>query len=190
MSAWFHRLVTSHGWYALAPFAYDETSQTLLRVHQLPGTAPFTLAVRAAGDQPAWVAGAALTPAQRAEVEAAVRHMLSLHWPLDELYVLVRDLPRYRWVAEQAMGRLLVSPSVWEDLAKTLMTTKPPGRRPARRWRACVRWASRWTKGVTPSPRRSASPPCRPMNWRRIVALATAPPTCTNWPSASAAARM
>ncbi|HEX2907254.1 MAG TPA: hypothetical protein VHO69_10370, partial [Phototrophicaceae bacterium] len=40
-----------------------------------------------------------------------------------ELYELVREHPRYQWIEMVKAGRMLSSPTVWEDLAKTLLTT-------------------------------------------------------------------
>jgi 3-methyladenine DNA glycosylase/8-oxoguanine DNA glycosylase len=126
----FHFLTTvqSHGWHALPPFRYDDETGRLERVHRLTdGRAaritveadgsirrPSSLLVRAEGE---------IYPTDIAEVNHAIRQVLSLHWEMGAFYELLRSLPGYEWVEQSAAGRLMRSPTVWEDLVKTLLTT-------------------------------------------------------------------
>jgi N-glycosylase/DNA lyase len=52
-----------------------------------------------------------------------VRHTLRLDDDLSGLYRSIEGHPRLKWVAEKGAGRLLRSPTVWEDLVKTICTT-------------------------------------------------------------------
>ena len=51
------------------------------------------------------------------------RHILRLDDNLDEFYKLVKSERRLAWISEQNAGRLLRSPTVFEDLVKTVCTT-------------------------------------------------------------------
>jgi len=118
------RTVMSHGWCQLAPTAYDEASRTLHRTLLLPDAGPLTVSVREKGArlEASWgrVEG---TCADRVEVKRALRRMLALDDDLTGLYDACARHPDLAWVPASGMGRLLRSPDVFEDLAKTLATT-------------------------------------------------------------------
>ena len=61
--------------------------------------------------------------AARNEMQIAVRRMFNLESNLQPFHDSLRKNPDYAWVAEHSLGRLLAAPTVWENLAKTLMTT-------------------------------------------------------------------
>jgi len=121
----FRATLYSHGWLELAPFGHDEGLTTLERLHRLGEGRVVHLAIRDAGERGLEVehGGGRLKKAERAEIEAAVRHIFHLELELTEFYELLRGEERYAWVLEHGAGRLLRSPTVWEDLAKTLLTT-------------------------------------------------------------------
>ncbi|HVT20933.1 MAG TPA: hypothetical protein VHE57_06065 [Mycobacteriales bacterium] len=116
------RVVRSHGWCGLAPGAYDEPRRIFHRTLALPDAGPLTVRITQP-DGPgtalvvSWgrVAG---TRADRAAVRAQVAHMLALDTDLTALH---RVAPK--WVRDVDGGRLLRSPTVWEDLARMLATT-------------------------------------------------------------------
>jgi len=66
-----------------------------------------------------------LSPRQQEQVKQAVRHMLSLDFPLDEFVAMceVREARPLLRLARQGWGRMFRSPSYWEDAVKTLCTT-------------------------------------------------------------------
>jgi N-glycosylase/DNA lyase len=67
--------------------------------------------------------GATAPPgAQRAELAADIRRMLRLDEDLSSFYAVAAADPALAWVATGA-GRMLRSPSVFEDLVKTICTT-------------------------------------------------------------------
>ena len=119
--------VLSHGWCVLPPFAYDEASATLSRWERLSDGSIVQLALRKGEDAETVdvdVSGLdALSAAQADEIRVVVARILSFEQPLQAFYDLVRDRPAYAWVERAGAGRMLVSPMVWEDLAKTLLTT-------------------------------------------------------------------
>jgi 3-methyladenine DNA glycosylase/8-oxoguanine DNA glycosylase len=127
----FRTTLRSHGWIALAPFGHDEAVATLWRVQRLANGAVVRLTVTEVSP----AAGAATleaeiegltgpaTTRQRREVAAAVRRIFNLDLELAAFYHRLRDEPAYAWVERAGAGRLLRSPTVWEDLTKILMTT-------------------------------------------------------------------
>lgn len=120
-----HRTAMSHGWCSLAPTAYDEGRHVLHRTLALPDAGPLTVSVRQRADgrlEASWgrVEGSC---ADRVAIKAALRRMLALDDDLSELYAACAADAGTSWVCELGVGRLLRSPSVFEDLVKTLTTT-------------------------------------------------------------------
>ena len=64
-----------------------------------------------------------LTPELEAEFSAAVRRMLSIDSDLGEFYSAMSAHEGYQWLEAERCGRILACPSLWEDLAKVLLTT-------------------------------------------------------------------
>lgn len=118
------RAVMSHGWCQLAPTAYDERTRTLHRTLLLPDAGPLTVSVRERGDrlEASWGRTKGSCD-DRVEVKRALRRMLALDDDLTGLYDACARHPDLAWVPGSGMGRLLRSPDLFEDLAKTLATT-------------------------------------------------------------------
>ncbi len=114
--------VLSHGWCTLLPFSYDEQG-TLTRVQKLRGGQIVRFDLR--DDESGLVVTSAvdLLPEQQAEIGAVVVRCLSFDHDLSPFHDLIRAHPDYQWIETVGAGRMLVSPTVWEDLAKTLLTT-------------------------------------------------------------------
>ena len=116
----FRATVYSHGWSELAPFALDEENWHLSYV--------FSDGKRA-------VSGVIFEEGRRLRVELAngsikdekiladVRHSLRLDDDLDEFYASIAADEQMAWMAHYRAGRLVRSPTVWEDLVKTMCTT-------------------------------------------------------------------
>jgi N-glycosylase/DNA lyase len=110
----FWRTVNSHGLNDLLPNRIDNEARTLeLTLH--PG--PQTVVVREARPGVATIEGRA----PRAVCEV-VRHVLRLDEDLSELYALLAEDPHLAWTTIGA-GRLMRSPTVFEDVVKTICTT-------------------------------------------------------------------
>jgi N-glycosylase/DNA lyase len=118
------RIVMSHGWCQLAPTAYDDDRRVLHRTLDLPDAGPLTVSVheRSGRLEASWgrVKG---TCDDRIAVKAQLRRMLAMDDDLTELYEHCRTVPTLAWVPASGLGRMLRSPTVFEDLAKTLATT-------------------------------------------------------------------
>lgn len=118
--------VRSHGFYDLAPWSYDAGRGVLSRPLRLAGGRVVLAAVRAR--QRRLVAQVeSLRPLgarDAAEVSRQLRICLALDEDLGPFYARVRAIePSLRWAAERGAGRLLRSPTVFEDALKTLCTT-------------------------------------------------------------------
>jgi N-glycosylase/DNA lyase len=110
------------GWYDLPPFELIAEDR-LARVLEVGGDAPVTVFVRGGGAGLKVSAPARLGAGARARVERDVRHIFRLDDRLEEFYARVGGDPDFGWVARDGAGRLLRSPTVYEDLVKSVMTT-------------------------------------------------------------------
>jgi 3-methyladenine DNA glycosylase/8-oxoguanine DNA glycosylase len=68
------------------------------------------------------VLGSSLSPAQAERALAAVRHVLRLDADLSPFYALAAEDPDLAWTVAGA-GRMIRSPTVFEDVVKTICTT-------------------------------------------------------------------
>ncbi len=124
----FRQTVCSHGWCLLPPFSYDDRERVLRRVEKLATGRAVRLCISSTDDKTSVqvLAEPDSGPLRRADcraIEQLVRVCLNIEQDIGPFYKAIRGMPRYRWVARAGAGRLLLSPTVWEDLAKTLLTT-------------------------------------------------------------------
>ncbi len=133
----------SHGWVQLPPFDWDADLGLLARVERLSGGRVVALRVReerggvrvevvgraaegvvdevgrTAVNRPCWD----LTAAEGREVVDGVRWMLQLDRDLSAFYALARHEPPLVHLEREAKGRILRSPTLFEDVVKTILTT-------------------------------------------------------------------
>ncbi len=121
----FCQTVESHGWRMLAPYSWDADSATLSYVYQTATGEVQRLQLREteAGIALSLPDRPSLSPALRSELTAAVTRMLNLDWDLRPFYQAMRAYEGYAWLEADGHGRILICPSIWEDLAKVLLTT-------------------------------------------------------------------
>ena len=119
----FERTLSSHGWCQLAPFEFVDR-RTLVRVLD-PGDGGAPLAAVIRGDRAALRVSTPRRLGKRAaaRVVGDVRHMFRLDEDLGRFYEAVSGDPDFAWVARDGAGRLLRSPTVFEDLVKSICTT-------------------------------------------------------------------
>src|ERR671932_766400 len=118
----FKRTLISHGWYDLLPFEWVDNA-TLVRVLDAGGAAPVTVTSRGNGRALRVSTPRRLGRRALARVERDVRHIFRLDERLTEFYEAVAGDPDFAWIASDGAGRLLRSPTVFEDLVKSVMTT-------------------------------------------------------------------
>ena len=118
------RTIVSHGFVGLPPMRYDEEARTLEITIPLDGARPRTVVVGpAAGGRAAiQVLGPRAGDRVRRLVLARVEHVLRLDEDLSGFYALAETDPDLAWAAHGA-GRMLRSPTVFEDVVKTICTT-------------------------------------------------------------------
>jgi 3-methyladenine DNA glycosylase/8-oxoguanine DNA glycosylase len=114
------RTLLSHGCAELPPSRITPDGGELVTAVALDGAA-VDLRVADAGDAEAVVEGAGSAP--RDAVLATVRGMLRLDLDLSGFYERAAGDPALAWVADAGAGRMMRSPTVFEDLVKTLCTT-------------------------------------------------------------------
>jgi 3-methyladenine DNA glycosylase/8-oxoguanine DNA glycosylase len=122
----FKRTVLSHGWCQLLPFEFDQDRWELRRVLEWPEQGGRACTIRIKGTKRAVRVSTdaqRLTASAKAKIERDVRHMLRLDEELKDFYGAVLDDPEFSWIAREGAGRLLRSPTVFEDLVKSLCTT-------------------------------------------------------------------
>ncbi|MCU1291139.1 MAG: HhH-GPD family protein [Acidobacteria bacterium] len=118
----FEYTIFSHGWSDLSPFRLNKENQTLSGVFvDRNGENPVSAVISEAGGNLRVRVFADKFDEEK--ILRDVRHCLRLDDDLSEFYELVKKEKSTRWIAEVNAGRLLRSPTVYEDLVKTLCTT-------------------------------------------------------------------
>ena len=118
------RGIQSHGLVDLPPMRIDSGQRTLEITVPLPASKPRTVLIGEGGPGKARVAVAGRAPGKRQadEIVAAVSHVLRLDEDLSGFYALAAADPDLAWVTTGA-GRLVRSPTVFEEVVKTICTT-------------------------------------------------------------------
>jgi 3-methyladenine DNA glycosylase/8-oxoguanine DNA glycosylase len=118
------RTLVSHGVADLPPSSVDEERRRLVTTVPLAGQRARTLLLSQAGGGRARVEvlGPALGAHGRERVSDVLRAMLNLDEDLSGFYEVAARDPALAWVTRGA-GRMLRSPTVFEDVAKTICTT-------------------------------------------------------------------
>jgi len=118
----FSSVVHSHGWYQLAPFSFDEDTNTLSRILQLSNGRVIELKLRD-GKDGVEVETDKLNKTERKEVTDAITWMFGLNMDFSNFYTVSRLEPKLAHAKKQALGRVLRSPTLFEDVIKTILTT-------------------------------------------------------------------
>src|SRR5215212_2029493 len=119
----FRRTVASHGWYQLLPFALDAKKWQLSRVMDLGAKPPATIFMTGRKNHVRVNTSRPLTKAETAIALRDARHILRLDDNLEDFYLTTGSDPEFAWIGEQGAGRMLRSPTVFEDLVKMICTT-------------------------------------------------------------------
>jgi len=118
----FLSVINSHGWRQLAPFSYDEAAHILGYTLRLSNARVIELmlcdekdGVRIETDK--------LKKSEQNEVADAVNWMFGLDMNFSRFYTASRLEPKLVRARKLALGRLLRSPALFEDVIKTIFTT-------------------------------------------------------------------
>jgi len=118
--------VWSSGWCGLAPFSFEEEKQTLSRVQRLTsGKIVHATVMQKERGTLTIVAEShkQLDSADVEELESIVKTCLRLDEDLSALYTILEEHHEFRWVREIGAGRSIRSPTVFEDVVKTICST-------------------------------------------------------------------
>jgi 3-methyladenine DNA glycosylase/8-oxoguanine DNA glycosylase len=119
----FHSVVNSHGWVQLAPFRFDEDSRTLFYTDSLANGRVLEYAMREAPKGVRVETRDGLGKTERNEIAEKVTWMLGLDLDFSSFYKAARAEPKLRGAKRLARGRVLRSPTFFEDVLKTILTT-------------------------------------------------------------------
>jgi 3-methyladenine DNA glycosylase/8-oxoguanine DNA glycosylase len=115
-------VVRSHGWIQMAPFA-ETPDHGLLYVIRLTTGKVLLFDVHTVGTDLKVSATEILDEAEQAELSRTVTWMLDLDQDFTEFYALARQEPKLARMVERQAGRVLRSPTLFEDVIRTLLTT-------------------------------------------------------------------
>ncbi|RPJ28150.1 MAG: DNA-3-methyladenine glycosylase 2 family protein [Chloroflexi bacterium] len=118
----FLSVVNSHGWRQLAPFSYEEDAYTLAYILRLSNGRVVELKLRD-GVEGVLVETEKLAKTERKEVAEKVTWMFGLDMDFSLFYIASRLEPKLASVKKRALGRVLRSPTLFEDVIKTILTT-------------------------------------------------------------------
>ena len=119
----FRRTVLSHGWCDLAPFSASTDGRTVRTVVALPLRGARSLEVSSGRRAIVIDSPGPADAATRRALTAAARRILAVDVDLGPFHDAVRADDRFRWIAETRTGRMLRSPTAWEDVVKLVLTT-------------------------------------------------------------------
>ncbi|HVI71226.1 MAG TPA: hypothetical protein VM656_07040, partial [Pyrinomonadaceae bacterium] len=119
----FRRTVASHGWYGLLPFTLDADKWRLTRVIDVGKKPPVTIVLTGRKNHVHIDTSRPLNKSETDIVLRDTRHILRLDDDLQSFYLATENDPEFSWIGEQGAGRLLRSPTVFEDLVKMICTT-------------------------------------------------------------------
>lgn len=119
----FNSVVKSHGWLQLAPFRFDEASRFLFYTDRLANGR--VIEYRIAEDPRGVKVGITgrLGKSEQNEIAEKVAWMFGLDQDFSTFYKAARREPRLRKAQKLAHGRVLRSPTFFEDVLKTILTT-------------------------------------------------------------------
>ncbi len=118
----FHEAVTSHGWYALAPFKYD-AEQAVLSFVFIESETQRPVTVEVHGQDSELEIKYRWGLRNDNKIADLVKHILRIDEDFSKFYEKADRYEPIAWARTSFSGRLLRSPTVFEDMVKTLCTT-------------------------------------------------------------------
>ncbi|MEW6083463.1 MAG: hypothetical protein AB1607_02605 [Chloroflexota bacterium] len=118
----FQSVVDSHGWRQLAPFRFDDATSTLFYVDYLKSNR--VIEYRISGTREGLnVETEKLTKLEQTEATEKITWMFGLDMEFSDFYAATGAEPKLARAKKQALGRVLRSPTLFEDVIKTILTT-------------------------------------------------------------------
>jgi 3-methyladenine DNA glycosylase/8-oxoguanine DNA glycosylase len=120
----FRQTVRSHGWSALLPFEWEPESSSLGRVfHKDETGGAVHVSLSQEGGHIHIRSSEKLDKRSREKILKEVGHLLRFDDDLSEFYRMAKSEKSLAWIAKYKAGRIMRSPTVFEDLVKTICTT-------------------------------------------------------------------
>ncbi len=121
----FWHTVYSHGWCVLAPFYVDRERKKFGRLLSLHDSTLVLCWITSKGNALHIDASSKkqLTNEHRREITSQVRQCLRLDEDLSGFYAITRSKSQFQWISNLRTGRLLRSPTAFEDVVKMICTT-------------------------------------------------------------------
>ncbi|WP_067836298.1 DNA-3-methyladenine glycosylase family protein [Amphibacillus sediminis] len=122
----FYATVTDHGWYRLSPFDFDHDKKVLSRVEELSTGKIVFVSIQHRLNSlivDLEYIDDVLSPVEEQEIEEKIKWIFRLDEDFDRFYQLCQDIGERNGIIKQYRGRLLRSPSLFEDIVKTIFTT-------------------------------------------------------------------
>lgn len=121
----FKATVYSHGWSQLAPFNLDTENWKLGFVFGFENGQKPVSAVISENEGKIFIETEAKTLSKKAseKIIKDARHILRFDDEFEDFYKYTNKTKHLKWIADKKAGRLLRSPTVFEDLVKTVCTT-------------------------------------------------------------------
>ena len=118
----FLSVVHSHGWVQLAPFAFDKETARLAYTDRLSNGHVLDYQITES-DNGITVKTGKLTKAEQTEVSERIAWMLGLEMDFSNFYAASKREPKLLQARKMTRGRVLRSPTLFEDVVKTILTT-------------------------------------------------------------------
>lgn len=150
----FDSVVGSHGWFQLQPFQYDQAGGVLSYPLRLSGGRVVDLHISAISNG-LQVECESITPQEKAEALAVLKWMFATELDLQPFYTAIRHEPALAHVEQRGMGRVLRSPTLFEDVIRTILTTNTLW---AATRRMCANLVAQFGQPVAGSLKRKAFP--------------------------------
>lgn len=121
----FKHTIYSHGWSELLPFEIDEENWQLFYVFDDKFfTNPISATISATPKRiKVEFENKKVNKSDQTNIKSKIKHILRLDEDFSEFYKVTKKDKNLKWVEKNKIGRLMRSPTVFEDLVKTICTT-------------------------------------------------------------------
>ena len=117
----FYETVHAHGWRDLAPFQWDETTRTLTRSEHLTDGKVIRLSMREGANDGLEIETDA--DSDEEEITKKVRRIFQLDVDITRFHTFCGSRAELAPIPQKKQGRILRSPTLWEDAVKVILTT-------------------------------------------------------------------
>jgi len=117
----FRQVINSHGWSELPPFESDTENLELRYVFKDNYEKPVSASICESNGKLSVKINEKIKSEEK--ILRDIRHILRFDEDLSGFYEILKNEKRFNWISKSSAGRLLRSPTVFEDLVKTICTT-------------------------------------------------------------------